>query len=293
MSSLRKLVGDRVKEQRSLRGWNQEVLADNAGLTKSAVSKIENGNVSVAFESIHSICKAFEISIDELLDGQTPKSAASQQALFFDEKREVVSHIDSLIAKLDEIDQSFIKRYIDLAISHRNHIDAAMNAKESTRLNDESSSIVNKESDKSKDDEELEEVRPVPLVGKTAAGIGKTYYEFIHGYMPVPKIYTKGTCFVMEVDGDSMTGDGIESGDFVVIRQQPSVESKDIALLKINDEEMTLKRIYQSNDELALLSSNASHPERIVPASKVQVIGKFIYRIPRDLGRELIREELF
>ncbi|CAH8711689.1 hypothetical protein WDD9_003001 [Paenibacillus melissococcoides] len=97
----------------------------------------------------------------------------------------------------------------------------------------------------------------------------------------------------MEVDGDSMTGDGIENGDYVVIQQQPIVECNEIALLRINDEEITLKRIYNAGDRVVLLSSNADYPERSLPTEKLKIVGKFIYRIPGNIGKTILRDELF
>ncbi|MCY9753521.1 XRE family transcriptional regulator [Paenibacillus alvei] len=192
---------------------------------------------------------------------------------------------------MDTKDRDFIDRYIELAIFQKQFVAASgesipqpVSSKLSVDQVKESPATFRCEDD----------YMPVPLVGKTAAGIEKTYYEFIHGYVPIPKQIVKGTCFVMEVDGDSMIGDDIQNGDFIVVRQQPEViEGSDIALLRINDDEMTLKRITKENGRVVLLSSNSAHPNRSLPAESVQIVGKYIYKIPGEVGRSLIREEMF
>lgn len=56
-----KIFGDKIKLFRSQRGWNQELLADKAGLSQSEISKIEGGKVKGERETIQKLANALEV----------------------------------------------------------------------------------------------------------------------------------------------------------------------------------------------------------------------------------------
>ncbi|MGV1792865.1 helix-turn-helix domain-containing protein [Rhizobium sp. A37_96] len=58
--------GVRVKDLRSARKWTLERLADMSGVSISALSKIENGQVSASFDTIVKIAHAFGLTFAEL-----------------------------------------------------------------------------------------------------------------------------------------------------------------------------------------------------------------------------------
>ncbi|MDR9503379.1 S24 family peptidase [Brevibacillus agri] len=288
-------IAERIEFLIEKKGLSKNQFAKEVGISTGNLGDWKRGKSMPGANALIAISSFFDVSLDWLMTGKerpTPKTEPEASAIFFDTKREVVSHFDKLLDSLDEKDRDFINRYIELATFHKQHVAATS---ERTPQPVPSKKVTKLEQIKESSTGYSEELtHPVPLVGKTAAGIEKTYYEFIRGYVPIPKQVIKGTCFVMEVDGDSMTGDDIQDGDFIVVRQQPDViEGSDIALLRINDDEMTLKRIIREKGKVVLLSSNSSHPERSVPAENVQIVGKYIYRIPGEIGRSLIREEPF
>ena len=74
----------------------------------------------------------------------------------------------------------------------------------------------------------------LPLLGKVAAGLPiehKKYDEHIE--VPVSMIGGAGTYFALQVQGDSMIGEGILDGDFVVVRKQSTANNGDILKRKI------------------------------------------------------------
>lgn len=294
-------IGSRIRHLREQRNLSMKALSEqiteSTGIKVSSgqISDWENGNKNPSSDGLIALSSFFGVSTDWILMGKewpTPKSEQTESAIFFDTKREVVSHFDKLIESLDEKDRAFIDRYIELATFHKQYAAATSETIPQPAPPKKVSKMEQIKESSTEYSEEL--THPVPLVGKTAAGIEKTYYEFIRGYVPIPKSVIKGTCFVMEVDGDSMTGDGIQDGDFIVVKQQPDViDGSDIALLRINDDEVTLKRIFREKGRVVLLSSNPTHPKRSVPAENVQIVGKYIYKIPGDIGRSIIREEMF
>lgn len=60
-------IGDRIRELREEREISQQALADAIGADKSAVSRIESGQRSLAVLELTALAAMFEISLDEIL----------------------------------------------------------------------------------------------------------------------------------------------------------------------------------------------------------------------------------
>ena len=120
-------------------------------------------------------------------------------------------------------------------------------------------------------------IRHVPLVGDVAAGTGVLAQENVEELYPLPEDFTgTGSLFMVRVQGDSMIGDGIFDGDFVVVRQQPDAERGDIVVAGIPDGEATVKRFATDGESVVLTPAN----DRLAPmrfdASEVTVYGKVV-----------------
>jgi transcriptional regulator with XRE-family HTH domain len=59
-------LGERVRELRKSRGWTLEQAASQAGLARSTLSKIENGQMSPTFEALKKLAVGLEISVPQL-----------------------------------------------------------------------------------------------------------------------------------------------------------------------------------------------------------------------------------
>ncbi len=73
-----------------------------------------------------------------------------------------------------------------------------------------------------------------------------------------------------------MIGDGIYNGDTLVVVEQPEVTSSDIAVVAVNGEEATLKRVKCEEEMCILNPSNPSMQPQLVPANKIHILGKII-----------------
>lgn len=60
--------GARLKAIRNERSYSQQHLADISNLSKLTIQRIENGKFSVTLDTLISISKALEISINDLVD---------------------------------------------------------------------------------------------------------------------------------------------------------------------------------------------------------------------------------
>ncbi len=66
-------LGARVRELRKARGWTLEQAAGQAGLARSTLSKIENGQMSPTYEALRKLAGGLSISVPQLF---TPPSRA-------------------------------------------------------------------------------------------------------------------------------------------------------------------------------------------------------------------------
>jgi len=114
----------------------------------------------------------------------------------------------------------------------------------------------------------------IPILGTVAAGVPLYAEQHILGYEEVPQSLVKsGEYFFLIVQGDSMTGSRIFSGDKVLIRKQTLVENGEIALVLVNGDEATLKRVKYLNGTAILYPDNPSYEPMVYPISDVEVIG--------------------
>lgn len=59
-------LGQRVRELRKARDWTLEQAANQAGLARSTLSKIENGQMSPTYEALKKLATGLEISVPQL-----------------------------------------------------------------------------------------------------------------------------------------------------------------------------------------------------------------------------------
>ena len=60
-------IGFNLMKQRRLKGWTQEQLAEKSGVSRSRISKMENGKENFNIESLILIAQSLEIDFIELL----------------------------------------------------------------------------------------------------------------------------------------------------------------------------------------------------------------------------------
>jgi repressor LexA len=74
-------------------------------------------------------------------------------------------------------------------------------------------------------------------------------------YEEIPS--SMGWCFALRIQGDSMSPD-IPNGSTVIVRKQDDVESGEIAVVAINGEDATCKRVIKHELGITLASLNPS-----------------------------------
>ena len=99
----------------------------------------------------------------------------------------------------------------------------------------------------------------IPVLGHVAAGIPIEAVEDILDYEEISQaMASQGEHFALKIKGDSMEP-RIKDGDVVIVRKQSGVESGDIAVVLVNGDEATVKRIKKRPEGLMLIPSNPNY----------------------------------
>lgn len=115
------------------------------------------------------------------------------------------------------------------------------------------------------------ENKKIPIIGTVKCGVDGLAFEYIDDYVYVDERF--GTDVVgFHCKGDSMIGIGIADGDIAIVRKQDEVENGELAVVVINGEEGTLKRVRLQNGVIVLEAANAAYPPRIFAGAEMNII---------------------
>lgn len=115
----------------------------------------------------------------------------------------------------------------------------------------------------------------IPVLGSIKAGYDLLASQQIIGYELLPQDFVKeGEYFFLRVTGDSMIEDGIREGFRVLVKRQDFVDQGKIAVVLINSDEATLKRVYYQDGVVILQASNRNIPPMVLPLDKVRIQGQ-------------------
>ncbi len=125
--------------------------------------------------------------------------------------------------------------------------------------------------------------KKVPVVGTVKTGYGLLAYQNISGYEYVPESETgSGIYFYLDVVGDSMKNARILEGDRVYCRQQSTLENGDIGVILLENEEVTLKRVFFKKNKMILKPENETmapieFSDEEIQQKGIQILGKLIH----------------
>ena len=118
----------------------------------------------------------------------------------------------------------------------------------------------------------------LPVMGRIAAGTPIEAIQQVSHNVAVPAamLSSAGRHYALEVKGDSMINAGINSGDIVVIQEQPTAQNGDIVVALIEGEEATLKTFRRRGTTIALEAANPAYETRLYQDHQVRVQGKLV-----------------
>lgn len=123
-----------------------------------------------------------------------------------------------------------------------------------------------------------EDMLKIPIIATVKCGVNGLAFEEDGGFVDVQKKHGEDLR-AFRCKGDSMIGAGIHDGDVAIVRIQDQVESGELAIVVINGDEGTLKRVHIQTDAIVLESANPSFPPRVftgIDRTVVHIVGKVI-----------------
>jgi len=144
---------------------------------------------------------------------------------------------------------------------------------------------ITREKDKSRAIKLVPQTRNIPVVGSVPAGNPLLALKDITEYIPIPETLSgSDETFMVKVEGDSMVGDHILDGDYVMVKPQQEASNGDIVIAILNQEEVTVKRLYKKDNQITLQPSNPLYKPIIT--KEAIVLGKVIGVLRRFKGGE-------
>ena len=121
----------------------------------------------------------------------------------------------------------------------------------------------------------------IPVLGVVRAGLPMDAVENIIDYEEISEeMARQGEFFALQIKGDSMEPK-ISEGDVVIVRKQPDVESGEIAIILVNGDEATVKRVQRFDGGINLIPTNPAYSvltftNAQIESLPVQILGKVV-----------------
>ncbi len=121
----------------------------------------------------------------------------------------------------------------------------------------------------------------IPVLGLVRAGIPMDAVEYIIDYEEISEeMAHQGEFFALQIKGNSMEP-RITEGDVVIVRKQPDVESGETAIVLINGDEATIKKVQKFNGGINLIPSNPAYDvmtytNEQIEKLPIRVLGKVV-----------------
>lgn len=121
----------------------------------------------------------------------------------------------------------------------------------------------------------------IPVLGRVVAGIPIDAIEEIIDYEEIPQSMAKnGEYFALQIKGNSMEPK-FSDGDVVIVRKQEDVDSGDIAIVLVNGNEATVKKLKKFNGGINLIPTNPDYDVLTYTSNEIEklpvrVLGKVV-----------------
>ena len=114
----------------------------------------------------------------------------------------------------------------------------------------------------------------LPLVGTIAAG---TPLEAVPTSetitVPADMVSGRGRTFVLRIQGESMTGEHIRDGDYVIIEERQTARDGETVVALVDGSDATLKRFFRDGATVRLQPAHPTMAPIVVHADRVHVQG--------------------
>ncbi|QIW18560.1 LexA family transcriptional regulator [Bacillus thuringiensis] len=249
---------DRLKKAKLQSGLTTEEISNKSGVPIGTLNKIFNGTTKEPkFPTMLAISEVLDCTLEYLAFGDVSKP-------------DVIDYQESLV--LSEKEQDHIKKYRTLDERGKESVDVILDKEYKHTLQNIKNNIYSI-NEISASDEDEEKYFEFPLLGCTAAGIPLAYGDENKETITVTDVPNEAD-FALMVKGDSMEP-LIEDGSIIFLKEQHTVESGEIAIIEIDRDEVTCKKVYWlDNHNIELRSLNKKYPP--THPNEWRIIGKVI-----------------
>lgn len=129
-------------------------------------------------------------------------------------------------------------------------------------------------------------LRRVPIIGKISAGLPNYAFDDPDGYA----VYTGDDykdCIALRINGNSMNAINMPDGAIVIVKLTKDVENGQVAAVRVNGDEATVKRFYRKGNVVSLVpqSTDLSYETQMYDLNNtvIEIIGivvKIISDVP-------------
>ena len=180
------------------------------------------------------------------------------------------SGIHRLISALEE--RGFVKR-----LAHKARALEVVKLPENASANDIFNSFTPSVIKGGLDKNEETRSTDVSILGSIAAGTPIEAIQQEVDRVALPEdLQNNGEHYGLKVKGDSMIEAGINDGDTVIVKKTSNVDSGQIAVVLIDDQEATLKRVRKKGNTIALEAANRNYGTKIYAANRIKIQGKLV-----------------
>jgi repressor LexA len=120
-------------------------------------------------------------------------------------------------------------------------------------------------------------VSEISILGSIAAGTPIEAIQQEVDRVALPEnLQNNGEHYGLKVKGDSMIEAGINDGDTVIVKKTSNIDNGQIAVVLIDDQEATLKRVRKKGNTIALEAANKNYGTKIYAAARIKIQGKLV-----------------
>lgn len=289
MNENKPIIAERIKNLRKENGLTQEQLAEILGLNaKSSIANYESGANSPSDDIKKKICELFNCSMDYLMGFKNYKNVDDYIDKHTDEALETVDNFEYILQTLPNFNPDKIAN--EMINFYKN------NQNPMFLLHEYLKEIPIKNRDKAKQviltlynsllfapENSSYNIFRIPILGTVKAGYDWLAEENVIGYITdenTVKGYEKNIneYYALRVTGESMLP-LLSEGDLVIVHDQDDVESGQTAVILINGEEATIKKVIKTNEGIELHAMNPFYPKIVfsfedMKNKPVKIIGR-------------------
>ncbi len=162
-------------------------------------------------------------------------------------------------------------------LREKNLLSAETGKARSLKLTKKGRSLLNKNPDRGHKADLTCQSR-IPLLGRIAAGAPIEAVQDSQNLSLADQFGTTDDVFALQIHGDSMAGDNIHDGDYIICRRTSNAENGQIVVANLDDGDVTLKRFYKQPNSVRLQPSNDNYEPIYSDNCRIEAVALGILR---------------